>query len=144
MAKLIEEPRDDMADLDDWKKFLYRTTRQGGGFICIGLTNMDSGARPQIAAGSRLEINGAVYENKESFYEAAENEDIAGEPYDSGRQYVYAVPSSEAGETCSFKFSQDTPEWSAAKGGWYKGNDRAVAKLDYFSDGNQYNYKVIL
>ena len=134
MANKITEPRVDQANLDDWSNFIARTTRQGGGFMCITLNNIDNAGVPSIAAGSRFELNGA-------FYEAVKEngETISGGLVSGSVNYIYAIPSNG---NCTFRYSISSPVWSADKGGWYSGNSRAIAKL-YFVNGN-YNGKVIL
>jgi hypothetical protein len=136
MAKQIEEPSDEMVDMVEWGKFLNRTTRQSGGFICLEITNINNTGKPQIVAGSRFEINAAVYE-------ADKNEDIPGQCTGYGKVYVYAGADTK-GDNCSFFFDHNPPTWSAAKGGWYRGNNRALVKFYYMQYGNQYNNKVIL
>jgi len=131
MVVKIEEPRVEQADLSDWQKFLYRTTIQGGGFIFLMITNINSSSDSQIMAGSRLEVNGA-------YYQVESDESIGGTPV-AGVNYVYATPS---GNTLSFIYSTATPEYNPLKGGWFNGNNRAIAKMTRIGS-NWYN-KVIL
>jgi len=131
MVVKIEEPRVDQADLSDWQKFLYRTTIQGGGFIFLMLTNINSSSDSKVMAGSRLEVNGA-------YYQVESDESIGGTPV-AGVNYVYATPS---GNTLSFIYSTTAPEYYPIKGGWFNGNNRAVAKMTRIGS-NWYN-KVIL
>jgi hypothetical protein len=133
-VKKIEEPNVYEANIDDWKKILYRTTAQGGGFICVEITNINANGKPEIAAGSRFEINHV-------FFETTTNETITVSPSNNGQWYIYAIPT---GDTCTFLFRNIQPTWSAAKGGWYDGNNRAIVKFFYLTVGTQYNNKVIL
>jgi hypothetical protein len=136
MATKIREPQDNAADINEWKLFLQKVTKQGRGYICLELTNSNSGAKPEIAKASRVEIGGA-------FYDAApnSNEAVTGTPSDNRNNYIYARPN---GETASFLFSNTAPAWNAEKGGWYRASsqDRAIAKFFYLDD--QYYNKVIL
>jgi hypothetical protein len=132
MAIQIPEPRINAATLDDWSAFVARTTQQGGGFMCIALSSMNDSGAPAVLAGSRIEINGA-------FYKCTANEGIGGTAAANAVNYIYAVPS---GASCSFAYSPAAPSFDPAKGGWYSGNNRAIAKL--FFTGNQFNGKVIL
>jgi len=134
MVKQFLEPRENEADFDDWLRLIKRTTAQAGGFISLGLANIDNSDAPLIEAGSRLEINGAVY------FVEHENEPITGTAV-NGRNFIYAEPS---GETVIFKYDNAFPAWNAAKGGWYKPNtqERAVATFDF--NGGNYNTKIIL
>jgi hypothetical protein len=130
MQQMIE-PNIDGATLEDWQLFILRTTFQGGGFMLVDVANIDTAGAPVIKAGSRMEINGA-------FYKAAADEAVTGSPA-SGTNYVYAVPNSSG---VYFQYSAIAPAYSAVKGGWYNGNNRAVLKLSYY--GGEYNSKVIL
>jgi hypothetical protein len=60
---------------------------------------------------------------------------------------VYAVPGDGG---AAFRYSAVKPVWSAVKGGWYNGNDRAVCRFTYSSGGiylgkrimDVYNYNI--
>jgi hypothetical protein len=137
MAKLVEEPSIDGADLDDWKKLLYRTTFQAGGFILLTLENLNTTGVPKILQGSRLQINHALY-----LVETTES--ISGTPVVNVVNYIYAVPSSD-GKTASFVYRTDPPTFNPVLGGWMRGSteERAVAKTIPGS-GNTFWNKVIL
>jgi hypothetical protein len=104
------------------------------GHINIGLLNMDTSGEPKIARGSVIEVNGGLYA-----VSAVTDESVTGTLSSGAENYIYAVPQVNA---CVFQYSAAAPAWSAAKGGWYNGNERAVAKLFYWA-GSYYN-KVIL
>jgi hypothetical protein len=133
MAAQIPEPRVDAVDLDDWSAFVARATQQGGGFMCLMLSNMNNSGAPRVLAGSRFEINGA-------FYRCTADEDVGGAPANNVVNYVYAT--SYGVSSSSFFYSNSAPTFDPAKGGWYGGAGRAVAKFFYV--GGQYNGKVIL
>jgi hypothetical protein len=137
MAKLVEEPKIEGADLDDWKKLLYRTSLQAGGFMLLNLENLNTTGVPRILQGSRLQINHALY-----LVEATES--ISGSPVTNTVNYIYAVPSSD-GKTASFMYRTDPPTFNQVLGGWMRGSteERAVAKTIPRS-GNTFWNKVIL
>jgi hypothetical protein len=129
--RLIAEPDIDKATLEDWQRFILRTTIQGGGFMLVDIANMETDGVPVVRQGSRLEINGA-------FYKAEADEAVGGSPA-SGENFVYAVPN---GDGVTFQYSAVKPEWSAVKGGWYNGNNRAVLRVAH--SGGVYYFKEIL
>jgi hypothetical protein len=135
MASIFTEPLGGEITYTQWQRLIQKTTFETGGFMALSLTNMNSASAPQIAGGSRVEAGG-------SLYLCAASENIAGTPA-AGINYVYCVP---AGALAGFAYSAAAPAWDAAKGGWYNGNNRAVARL-YFTGsggGSQYNGKAIL
>ncbi len=83
------------------------TQRQG--HMKVSLTNYDNDSEPEIAEGSVIEINGALYA-----FDA--DEEIGGSPSD-GDVFIKIIPS---GATCSAEFTNDEPEWDTLKGGWYE------------------------
>jgi hypothetical protein len=132
MATIFTEPGNDKINYTQWAQLIQKTTFEAGGFIALGLTNMTGTGASQIALGSRVEIGG-------SLYISTANETISGSPSSDITTYIYAVPS---GNAASFTYSSTTPTWNAVKGGWYNGNNRAVAK--FFYSGGQYLSKTIL
>jgi len=74
----------------------------------VSLTNYDTTAESQVAAGSVIEIGGALY-NFDS------NESITGTPSD-GTVYIMAVPS---GDRVTCAYTNTAPTWSDSKQGWY-------------------------
>jgi len=74
----------------------------------VSLTNYDTTAESQVAAGSVIEIGGALY-NFDS------NESITGTPSD-GTVYIMAVPS---GDIVTCAYTNTAPTWSDSKQGWY-------------------------
>jgi hypothetical protein len=156
MAALITEPNVDRAEHQDWLDLIARTTKQGGGFICLEITNIENSQKPVIVAGSRLEVNGGFYKVGPS------NEAVSGTPTTPAwdkNNYIYAVPSvavstvpvpngepPSASITFQFSDGNDEPTWNASLGGWYSGNKRAIVKFFYFTynNGSRYSGKVIL
>jgi hypothetical protein len=137
MGVQIREPDVDHVSLEDWQKFLLRTTAQGGGYMFIDFENMDTAGQPLVSQGSHLELNGA-------FFELETYEKISGTPID-GLNFIYAVPS---GDTVTFVCKANEPTFSPQKGGWFNGNERAVMKFTYIgksaNTGVLYRNKVIL
>lgn len=78
------------------------------GLHTVSLTNYDTTGVPQIAAGSIVEVNGALYK-----FSSAET--ITGSPAD-GTVYIQIVPS---GATCTAQYTNTVPTWSNAKQGFY-------------------------
>ena len=74
----------------------------------VSLTNYDNTSESQIAAGSVVENNGALYQ-------FTSNESITGTPSD-GTVYIRLVPS---GDTITAEYTNTAPTWSDSKQGWY-------------------------
>lgn len=92
-------------NLDNMMTTLDDTRR---GYHQVSLTEMTTTTVPKIAAGSLIEVAGALY----SF---ASDETLGGSPSD-GTVYIYIVP---AGATCTAVMTNTAPTWSDAKQGWY-------------------------
>jgi len=72
----------------------------------VSLTNYDNTSLPAIAAGSVIEVNGALYK-------FTSEEAITGSPSD-GTVYIYIDPA-----TITAVFTNTAPTWSDSKQGWY-------------------------
>ena len=137
MIKQINEPEKNQANLDDWHKILCRTTMQGGGFMCIGLKNINTGEEPKLSAGSRFEMNHAFY------YVEKDDEAVANTPAPKINKDNYIYASLNANGSVTLFYSDDKPEWKPDWGGWYNTDgNRALAK--FFRVNNNFNGKVIL
>jgi hypothetical protein len=101
----------------------------GKGYINAGLSNMDNTNIPVLSQGSMFEC-GCV------LFIGGSNTGIPG-THSGGLNYIYFNPSDK-----SLSYSTDRPEWNAVKGGWYKGNNRALALL-YFYKGEYRGKRVI-
>lgn len=82
----------------------------------LTLTNYDNTTAPEIAAGSVIEVNGALYE-------FTANTVISGSPSD-GTVYIYFVPSGDPDPdirtaTLTPTYTNTAPTWSDSKQGWY-------------------------
>ena len=120
MATAIVEPANINPETADWQALLAKLTKVSGGMMLARLTNFENTSEPQVAAGSRFEING-------SYYEVTSNESITGwAALAVGVVYIYAVP---AGAAASFIFSATAPTYDTAKGGWFNGTDRVLWRL---------------
>ena len=88
------------------------------GYQGISLTNIDSTAEPEIAAGSKIEIASA-------FFTFASNEAINGTSWSAistgDTAYIALTPAGTAGsQTVSAAWTSTAPEWSTTKQGWYQ------------------------
>lgn len=121
MADLIAEPASTNPLTADWQALLSKLVKVCGGAEVCRLTNWDTTAEPQVAAGSRFEVNS-------SFFEVPSNESITGWSGISNGAvaYVYATPS---GSTATFSYSSTAPTWDSAKGGWFNGTARALFRV---------------
>ena len=136
MAVLITEPVDNNPETIDWQRFLYRTTIQGGGFMILFLSNMENFDRPEVMAGSRLEVNASFYLVGE------EGEEILDPPEalaDNQAYFIYAIPQEQS---LVFQFLPVQPNFDPMKGGWFSGSMRAVARMIH-ANGEFFN-KVVL
>ena len=112
-----------MATLDQQRK----------GFFQLSVTNFDSSSLDEIAAGSVVDVDGALYS-----FDA--DEEITGlGSLSDGLVYIKIVPS---GSTATAQWTNNSPVWDAGKQGWYgsggMGNHRYVAKMiksssDYYN-----------
>ena len=81
------------------------------GYHQVSLTELDSETVPQIAAGSKFENNGALWE-------VTTNTSIGGTPTE-GINYIEFDPSTPA-----FTWSSTLGTWSDSKQGFYNSNNR--------------------
>jgi hypothetical protein len=136
MAELIAYPKIGEANLIEWRVMIQDLEIFTGGLLLIDVENINNNLAPRIKASSlleaKLDING-------SRYKCTSTEGMANGAANNAQNYIYARAN---GNTASFLYGTEEPQWNPAKGGWYNGNDRAVVKL--FVTGGQYNNKVIL
>lgn len=78
------------------------------GYHALTITEYDTDTKPAIAAGSKIEINGALFE-----FDSEET--ISGTPSD-GDVYILLTPS---GDSVTASFTNTAPTWSDSKHGWY-------------------------
>ena len=139
-----EEPRPTVLDFEDWNKLKFRTTFQGGGYICIDVGGInDWSVKPFLKMGSRFEIKNSFYAVEDADYVIDDNPKTNTAAYPNN--YIYATVNNDNGAV-SLKFDRAEPTWNVALGGWYNGEDRALVKFFYyyFNNTNYYNNKVIL
>jgi hypothetical protein len=99
------------------------------GYQAVSLTNFTSDTlEPQIAAGSRLEIGGALFV-------AAGNESITGWGGISVSSDVY-IKLTVSGASATASFTTTAPTWSTSKQGFYDGSDRYIGGLYKDGSGN--------
>ena len=104
------------------------------GFHQVSLTNWSTTAVPQIALGSLIECDGALYQS-------TVDESIGGSTSD-GTLYIKTVPSSN---TVTFEFSTTAPTWDTSKQGWYtstSSNERYLNFELYRSSSNFIKYRI--
>ena len=97
----------------------------------VSLTNYYNTSLPAIAAGSVIEVNGALYK-------FASEDAITGSPSD-GTVYIYIDPA-----TITAVFTNTAPTWSDSKSGWYGTTTTANCRyLEYivFKDLTSWFYK---
>ena len=91
------------------------------GYQAISLTHFSDLLEPNIAAGSKVEIDGALYEF---------TTDEAGTGWggigNSNVVYMLLTPS---GVSVALSYTTTAPTWSTSKQGWYTGVNRVVFKL---------------
>jgi hypothetical protein len=98
----------------------------------FGVTNIDNTGAPQVMAGSKFILN-------RKMINITADTSIDGSPVVGTDNYIYAVLS---GDSATFSYGNGVPTYNPAKGGWYSGNNRAIAR--FFYTGERYNGKVIL
>ena len=106
--------------------------RQRRKYQGVSLTNYDNNNEPQIAAGSLVEVGGALFK-----FESNESITGWGGIGNDSDVYIKLVPS---GATATAAFVTAAPTWSTSKQGWYVGNDRYVGGL-YKDSGGNYTIK---
>lgn len=74
----------------------------------VSLTNYDNTALPAIAAGSIVEVNGALFE--------FDTEEAIGGSPSNGTVYIVIIPSTT---TCTAQFTNTAPTWNDSKQGFY-------------------------
>jgi hypothetical protein len=100
------------------------------GLHTVSLTNYKTTTAPTIAAGSYVEVGGALY----GFSSA---ETITGSPSD-GATYIIIIP---AGATCTAQYTNTAPTWSDAKQGYYGTGGAATYRyLNYIMVKSGSNY----
>ncbi len=100
------------------------------GFQAISLTHYDDNLEPQIAAGSVVEIGGALFE-----FSALES--ITGWSGISNNSDVY-IKLTVSGVSVTASFTTTAPTWDTAKQGWYSGTERYIGGLRKDGSGNYY------
>lgn len=105
------------------------------GYCAISLTHFDDTSEPSIAAGSKVEVGGALYE-----FTADETGTGWGGIGASNNAYFLLTP---AGASISWSYTTTAPTWDTAKQGWYTGSNRVFGFL-WKDAGGLYERKTIL
>ena len=123
MIELIPEPKIDQPVTEEWQKMIKKLTETTGGLLLAQLTNTHNTNEPELAVGSRFEVN-------KSFYHTLQDEPIDfGVSPVSGKLFIYATPRSDG--TCSLNYLTTMPELDLAKGGYYFEEKRCIASVTY-------------
>lgn len=116
----------------NWAEFVSRCEKTGKGFIALSLTNYDNNNACEIAEGSVVEINGAI------FRQEAGNTTITGTPENNAINYIML---SAANNAAAASWNNAAPSWNNSYQGYYVGNNRYIGGC-YF-DGANYARKWI-
>lgn len=116
----------------NWEAFPDIVQKIQAGFMRVSLTNFGNNSEPQVEAGSLLDVNGTV-----CVFSATES--ITGwSGISAGSEvYIYVV---ESTGTVTVEFSTTAPTYSAAKRGYYNGNNRCIGGL-YKVSATKYAHK---
>ena len=106
---------------------LTQIEKQRLGYQAISLTNFGNDSEPEIAAGSKVEIGGALFEFP--------LESITGWAGIGNNQNVY-IKLVVAGLDVTAEFTIVAPTWSTSKQGFYDGLDRYIGGLYKDASGN--------
>jgi hypothetical protein len=107
---------------------LTQIEKQRLGYQAVSLTNFDTDNEPEIAAGSKVEIGGALFE-------FSANESITGWGGIGNDNDVY-IKLVVDGTSVTAEFTTSAPSWDTAKHGWYDGLDRYIGGLYKDGSGN--------
>jgi hypothetical protein len=127
---VIPEPDMEKANPDEWRVLVQDLEVFSLGLLSVEVENMNTDGVPRILGV--IEVNGRKF-RRDSF------DGVSGSPAAGAYNFIYAVPSEDE---MTLAYSSSVPAWSAGKGGWYSGNNRAIARL-FYAGGNYYE-KVIL
>jgi hypothetical protein len=100
--------------------------KQRVGYQAVSLSNFDNDSEPQVCAGSKIEIAGALFE-------FTGNESITGWGAIGINNDVY-IKLVVADTAVTAEFTTVAPTWSTTKQGWYHDLDRYIARL--YKDGS--------
>lgn len=128
-GSLIQMPSNGSATWEEFPDIVQAGQKQINN---IDLTNWTSTSIPQVAAGSNIVINSAIY----TFSANETIVDLAGVA-NSTEVWFKAVPS---GSSCTVSaVTADASSWDADKGGYYDGNDRYFGGCYKDGSGNYTN-----
>jgi hypothetical protein len=112
--------------------YVNQVIAQRLGWQSLSFTHFSDTSEPLLAAGSKVEIGGALYE-------FTADESITGWSGISVSSNVY-VKLTVSGASVTAAFTTTAPTWDTAKQGWYSGSDRYVGGL-YKDSGGNYTLK---
>jgi hypothetical protein len=100
---------------------------QRRGFINVNLSNLTNTSVPDVVVGSAFEIGGSIYE-----VDTADETPTGWAGISNDTQaYIKFDASAE-----TLNFTTTAPSYSSAKGGWYSGDDRYLARVYKDASGN--------
>jgi hypothetical protein len=100
---------------------------QRRGFISVNLSNLTNTSVPDVVVGSAFEVGGSIYEVDTADETPTGWAGIAND----NQVYIKFDASAE-----SLVFTTTAPSYSSAKGGWYSGDDRYLARVYKDASGN--------
>jgi len=105
------------------------------GYHGVSLTEFSSDTEPKIAAGSKIEVNGALFK-----FDSDETIDDSGVA--NGVCYVRLLP---VGDSITAEFTNDAPTWDDEKQGWYEAatNNRYLNFIMTKSDGDYLSKNIL-
>jgi len=111
------------------------------GFYSLTITELDSDVVPQIAAGSWIDDNGALYKF-DSNESPSTTDPVTSSTVADGEIYICLIP---AGSSITAAFTATAPTWSDSKQGWYGTSGQANYRyLNYIMTkaSTVYSYKI--
>jgi len=115
---------------------ILQLQKQRLGYQGASLTNFDNDNEPQVAAGSKVEVGGALFE-------FAAPESITGWAGIGNGNDVY-IKLTVAGVSITASFTTSPPAWSTSKQGFYDALERYLFKLYKDAGGNYTNKHFLL
>jgi hypothetical protein len=116
----------------NWSEFVTRSEKISKGMISLSLTNYTNNNACEIAEGSVVEINGAVFRQETG------NTSITGTPANNSINYIVL---STANNAATASWNNSAPAWNTTYQGYYSGANRYVGKCYY--SANNYTAKWI-
>jgi len=120
----------------EWSSFVTQVEYQRRGFISLSLTNFDNNNLPQIAVGSCVEIEGALF----AF---PSNDSIGGTPSVGINYIMLEVSGQGASQIVNGVWTTTAPTWFDSRQGWYNATGTKRYAGGCYYDGSNYTKKFI-